>query len=135
MIQVSTLTRNLHDVEEVGSDFILLTDNRANVNITFADEKPKLEGKLPPTEKKGIGSGFSEESFIRFILRFRLCHSAARPRDLNAFLDHHIRIRMMRSISVFEYGRQHRNQPVSAREAQIQIELLPEVVYGNGLKT
>jgi len=52
MIQVSTLTRNLHDVEEVGSDFILLTDNRANVNITFADEKPKLEGKLPPTEKK-----------------------------------------------------------------------------------
>lgn len=94
------VTLILYDVKEVGSDFVVLTDNRANVKITFADGKPKTGGELPPTKEeqaaclKGI--------VCQVGLEVPVVPFKGPPRTINIFLDHSFDFGKVRSVP-FQY--------------------------------
>lgn len=89
------ISLNLYQLKQVGSDYILLTDDASDVRITFAD-RPGDATDLVPTKEE-------EAAFFRGVkcmigLETPIV-SPKEPRNVNIFLDHHVDLfGMLRSV-------------------------------------
>lgn len=77
---------NLYQLKQVGSDYILLTDDSADVRIVFAD-RPEDAHDLAPTKEE-------EAAFFRGVkcmvgLETPIV-SPQQPKNVNIFLDHRV---------------------------------------------
>jgi hypothetical protein len=77
---------NLYDVKEVGNDFIVLTDGRSEVRITF-EATPEGVDFINPTKEEHAAffSGIKCQVGLEAPVR-----SSQTKRTLNSFLDHQV---------------------------------------------
>jgi hypothetical protein len=90
------ISLNLYQLKQVGSDYILLTDDTTDVRITFADRPADAQDDLVPTKEE-------EAAFFRAVqckigLETPIV-SPQRPTDIDIFLDHRVdSFGMLRSV-------------------------------------
>jgi hypothetical protein len=80
------ISLSFYQLKQVGSDYILLTDDTADVRITFAD-RPADAGDLVPTKEEQAAL------FTRVKCMIGLegpVMSLQQPMKINIFLDHHV---------------------------------------------
>jgi hypothetical protein len=77
---------NLYDVKQVGSDFILITDGKTDVKITFADTPPGMDSINPTKEEH---AAFFKHIKCQVGLQAPVASSPL-GRTLDIFLDHRV---------------------------------------------
>lgn len=80
------MTLNLYRIKEVGNDYIVVTDDSADVRITFADRQPGCEEILITKEEN---ARFFEHKPCRVGLP-RPVVPLSEPRTIDIFLDHFV---------------------------------------------
>jgi hypothetical protein len=86
---------NLYQLKQVGSDYILLTDDASDVRIIFADRPANAHDMVPTKEEE---AAFFRGAKCMIGLETPIV-SPQQPKDINIFLDHHVDLfGMLRSV-------------------------------------
>jgi hypothetical protein len=83
------VTLTLYRVKEVGSDYIVLADDAADVRITFAGGSGSLIDNDPPTTKEENARFFKRPVPLLVGLETPVA-PLSQPRTINLFLDHFV---------------------------------------------
>ena len=79
----------LYRVSQIGSDYIVLSDNANNIKITFAGGSGSITDLDPPTTKEENARFFKRPTPLVVGLDGAIV-STNEPQIINLFLDHHV---------------------------------------------